>query len=103
MCKDKSMGCASCGCPSCGKSKKPSGQSKKSGEAIQFKPSSSSKKEWTATPIIDDTIHEPLVEVLPPTNERKSDCSGVIIAGAGFGLLLLLAAAAERSMRKQAA
>ena len=75
-----------------------SGYSKKTSNYFKAADSSGSGYSKKSEPIVDDKIHTPEVEVLPDENEETFD--GVITAGIGFGVFLLVAAIIKEKKKK---
>jgi len=108
MCKNN-LGCAGkqncgCGCPSCSKKRdnkkitdkpvliqtvsfEPSGYVKKQ-KSLAPLPSGSGYSKKNIIPSDNKEAISPMVEIIP----NKEDNSGLVVAGVGFGFLLLFAA-----------
>ena len=107
MCKNN-LGCAGkqncgCGCPSCSKKRDNKKITDKPVliQTASFEPSGYGKKQKSVTPLPSGSGYSkknipsdnketftPMVEIIP----SKEDNSGLVVAGVGFGFLLLLAA-----------
>lgn len=107
MCKNN-LGCSGkqncgCGCPSCSKKRdtkkttdkplliqtasfEPSGYGKKQ-KSVTPLPSGSGYSKKNVIPTANNETTSPMVEIIP-----NEDNSGLVVAGVGFGFLLLFAA-----------
>lgn len=108
MCKNN-LGCAGkqncgCGCPSCGKKRdnkkiaskpvliqkasfQPSGYGKKQTPQLTIHSGSGYSKK-NDLPATSEKVISPMVEIIP---HKEDDSNGLVVAGVGFGFLLLLA------------